>query len=96
MVSEVFLHFFVTAVGHVSSFLRFPATERRGVSEGRGEGRGLLERRGFYKAVQSKSLRRFVKRFIQTQMFDLFLQELEQQQQTTSTGTLYVLYILSV
>lgn len=70
MVSEAFLHFFVRTVGHYSSY----------VKRGRGGEPAVFEKRSFYKAIDSKTTRHFVKKFIQTQMFDLFIQEVEQQQ----------------
>ncbi|XP_032420552.1 DENN/MADD domain containing 2Da isoform X1 [Xiphophorus hellerii] len=69
VVSEAFLHFFVRTVGHYSSYVKYTK-----------EGPGVFEKRRFYKAIESKTTRHFVKKFIQTQMFDLFVQELEQQQ----------------
>ncbi|XP_043951815.1 DENN domain-containing protein 2D-like isoform X3 [Gambusia affinis] len=69
VVSEAFLHFFVRTVGHYSSYIKY--------TKG---GPGVFEKRRFYKAIESKTTRHFVKKFIQTQMFDLFIQELEQQQ----------------
>ncbi|XP_075332115.1 DENN/MADD domain containing 2Da isoform X2 [Odontesthes bonariensis] len=71
VVSEAFLHFFVRTVGHYSSY----------VKHGRSGEPGVFEKRSFYKAIESKTTRHFVKKFIQTQMFDLFIQEAEQQLQ---------------
>ncbi|XP_053280027.1 DENN domain-containing protein 2D isoform X1 [Pleuronectes platessa] len=68
VVSEAFLHFFVKTVGHYSSYVKYS----RGAQ-------GVFEKRSFYKAIESKTTRHFVKKFIQTQMFDLFIQEVEQQ-----------------
>uniref|UniRef100_A0A3P8T4H2 DENN/MADD domain containing 2Da n=1 Tax=Amphiprion percula TaxID=161767 RepID=A0A3P8T4H2_AMPPE len=69
VVSEAFLHFFVKTVGHYASFVKYSGTGERGV----------FEERSFYKAIESKTTRHFVKKFIKTQMFDLFIQEVEQQ-----------------
>ncbi|XP_047463467.1 DENN domain-containing protein 2D-like isoform X2 [Mugil cephalus] len=69
VVSEAFLHFFVKTVGHYASYVK---------NSGAGEER-VFEKRRFYKAIESKTTRHFVKKFIQTQMFDLFIQEVEQQ-----------------
>uniref|UniRef100_A0A3Q2G897 DENN/MADD domain containing 2Da n=1 Tax=Cyprinodon variegatus TaxID=28743 RepID=A0A3Q2G897_CYPVA len=69
VVSEAFLHFFVRTVGHYASYVKYSK-----------EGPGEFEKRRFYKAIESKTTRHFVKKFIQTQMFDLFIQEAEQQQ----------------
>lgn len=69
VVSEAFLHFFVRTVGHYASYVKYTKGSP-----------GVFEKRRFYKAIHSKTTRHFVKKFIQTQMFDLFIQELEQQQ----------------
>ncbi|XP_035864421.1 DENN domain-containing protein 2D isoform X10 [Sander lucioperca] len=76
VVSEAFLHFFVKTVGHYSSYVRCS----------RAGGQGVFEKRSFYKAIDSKTTRHFVKKFIQTQMFDLFIQEVEQQQAGPQQG----------
>ncbi|XP_034027550.1 DENN/MADD domain containing 2Da isoform X2 [Thalassophryne amazonica] len=70
VVSEAFLLFFVKTVGHYASYVKYPHTGESGV----------FEKRRFYKGIESKTTRHFVKKFIQTQMFDLFIQEVEQQQ----------------
>ncbi|KAM8863303.1 DENN/MADD domain containing 2Da isoform 4-T4 [Spinachia spinachia] len=69
VVSEAFLLFFVKTVGHYGSYVK----HRRA-----GE-HGVFEKRSFYKAIDSKTTRHFVKKFLQTQTFDLFIQEVEQQ-----------------
>ncbi|XP_041858792.1 DENN/MADD domain containing 2Da isoform X2 [Melanotaenia boesemani] len=69
VVSQAFLHFFVKTVGHYASHIKYDRSGERGV----------FEKRSFYKAIESKTTRHFVKNFIQTQMFDLFIQEVEQQ-----------------
>ncbi|XP_053705280.1 DENN/MADD domain containing 2Da isoform X2 [Synchiropus splendidus] len=76
VVSEAFLHFFVRTVGHYMSYVK-PSSS--------GSGR-VFEKRSFYKAIESKTTRHFVKKFIQTQMFDLFIQEVEQQQAGPQQG----------
>ncbi|XP_047186863.1 DENN domain-containing protein 2D-like isoform X2 [Scophthalmus maximus] len=75
VVSETFLHFFVKTVGHYASYVKY--------SHGGG---GVFEKRSFYKAIESKTTRHFVKKFLQTQMFDLFIQEVEQQQPGPQQG----------
>ncbi|XP_056130369.1 DENN/MADD domain containing 2Da isoform X2 [Lampris incognitus] len=70
VVSEAFLPFFVKTVGHYASY----------VKRSRKSEKGTFEKRSFYKAIESKTTRHFVKKFMQTQMFDLFIQEVEQQQ----------------
>ncbi|XP_041083271.1 DENN domain-containing protein 2D-like isoform X2 [Polyodon spathula] len=69
IVSAAFVPFFVKTVGHFSSHIT------RNSKGGRGE----FQKKSFCKAVESKTIRKFVKRFIQTQMFDLFIQDIEQQ-----------------
>ncbi|MGH0185786.1 UNVERIFIED_CONTAM: hypothetical protein FKN15_019321 [Acipenser sinensis] len=59
----------ILTVGHFSSHVK---------RNGKG-GRGEFQKKSFCKAVESKTTRKFVKKFIQTQMFDLFIQEIEQQ-----------------
>ncbi|XP_034392862.1 DENN domain-containing protein 2D-like isoform X2 [Cyclopterus lumpus] len=76
VVSEAFLHFFVKTVGHYGSYVKYS----------RGGGQGVFEKRSFYKAIDSKTTRHFVKKFIQTQTFDLFIQEVEQQQPGPQQG----------
>ncbi|XP_070766248.1 DENN domain-containing protein 2D-like [Enoplosus armatus] len=75
VVSEAFLHFFVKTVGHYASYVKRSRA-----------GGGVFEKRSFYKAIESKTTRHFVKKFIQTQMFDLFIQEVEQQQPGPQQG----------
>lgn len=76
VVSEAFLPFFVKTVGHYASYVTYNSTGESGV----------FEKRSFYKAIESKTTRHFVKRFLQTQMFDLFIQEVEQQQPGLQQG----------
>ncbi|KTG41222.1 hypothetical protein cypCar_00001809 [Cyprinus carpio] len=68
VVPEAFLPFFIKTVGHYSKYI---------VRNGKDQ-RGEFKRINFCKAIESKSTRRFVKTFVQTQMFDLFIQEMEQ------------------
>ncbi|XP_043103162.1 DENN/MADD domain containing 2Da isoform X1 [Puntigrus tetrazona] len=68
VVPEAFLPFFIKTVGHFSKYI---------VRNGKDQ-RGEFQRTNFCKAIESKSTRRFVKKFAQTQMFDLFIQEMEQ------------------
>ncbi|KAM3618885.1 uncharacterized protein V6R79_026291 [Siganus canaliculatus] len=79
VVSEAFLQFFVKTVGHYASFVKHSH---------RGE-RGVFEKRSFYKAIESKTTRHFVKKFIQTQMFDLYIQEVEQRQPGPQQGVFH-------
>ncbi|XP_077466492.1 DENN/MADD domain containing 2Da isoform X2 [Stigmatopora argus] len=76
VVSEAFLLFFVKTVGHYMSYVKCTqAGDQR-----------VFEKRNFYKAIESKTTRHFVKKFIQTQMFDLFIQDVEQQQTGPQQG----------
>uniref|UniRef100_A0A3Q3JSJ1 UDENN domain-containing protein n=1 Tax=Monopterus albus TaxID=43700 RepID=A0A3Q3JSJ1_MONAL len=68
VVSEAFVRFFVEMVGHYSLFMG--GTERDSES-----------REAFRKAVTSKSLRRFLEVFMETQMFTSFIQERELRRQ---------------
>ncbi|XP_036390092.1 DENN domain-containing protein 2D-like [Megalops cyprinoides] len=72
VVSEAFLPFFVKTVGHFAAYIKRDGSDQPGV----------FQSRSFYKAIESKTTRHFVKKFIQTQMFDLFIQEVEQQPAT--------------
>ncbi|CAI5678668.1 unnamed protein product [Oreochromis niloticus] len=79
VVSEAFLQFFVKTVGHYASYVKY----------GRAGERGVFDKRSFYKAIEPKVTRHFVKKFIQTQMFDLFIQEVEQQQPGPQQGVFH-------
>ncbi|XP_054567956.1 DENN domain-containing protein 2D isoform X2 [Eptesicus fuscus] len=65
-VSGPFVQFFVKTVGHYASYIRWDAN-----------GQGRFQERAFYKALPSKANRRFVKKFVKTQLFSLFIQEAE-------------------
>ncbi|XP_075692901.1 DENN domain-containing protein 2B [Rhinoderma darwinii] len=66
LVSEVFIRFFVETIGHYSLFL---AQNERG-------GR-VFQREAFRKSVASKSIRRFLEVFMESQMFAGFIQDRE-------------------
>lgn len=70
VVSEAFVRFFVEIVGHYSLFLTPGEREER-----------TLQREAFRKAVSSKSLRRFLEVFMETQTFRGFIQERELRRQ---------------
>nr|XP_021140299.1 DENN domain-containing protein 2A isoform X2 [Columba livia] len=70
VVSEAFVRFFVEIVGHYSLFLTPTEREER-----------ILQREAFRKSVSSKSLRRFLEVFMETQMFGGFIQERELRKQ---------------
>lgn len=65
-VSGPFVQFFVKTVGHYASYIKREAN-----------GQGHFQERAFYKALNSKANRRFVKKFVKTQLFSLFIQEAE-------------------
>ncbi|XP_050961273.1 DENN/MADD domain containing 2Db [Labeo rohita] len=67
LVSEAFLSIFIKTVGHFSHHVKKSGNTR------------LFHKKSFLKAVEHKSHLNFVKLFIQTQMFDLFIQEEETQ-----------------
>ncbi|GAA6095898.1 DENN/MADD domain containing 2Da isoform X1 [Tachysurus ichikawai] len=75
IVPEAFLPFFIKTVGHFSKHM-----VRNGA-----DATAHFQKRSFCKAIESKSIRHFVKQFVQTQMFDLFIQEVEQRP-TSQTG----------
>lgn len=70
MVSEAFVRFFVEIVGHYSLFMIPAEREEK-----------TLQREAFRKSVSSKSLRRFLEVFMETQMFGGFIQERELRKQ---------------
>ncbi|XP_045059579.2 DENN domain-containing protein 2D isoform X2 [Desmodus rotundus] len=65
-VSGPFVQFFVKTVGHYASHIKREAS-----------GQGHFQERAFCKALTSKAKRRFVKKFVKTQLFSLFIQEAE-------------------
>ncbi|KAB1273839.1 DENN domain-containing protein 2D [Camelus dromedarius] len=69
-VSGPFVQFFVKTVGHYASYIKREAN-----------GQGHFQERAFYKALTSKANRRFVKKFVKTQLFSLFIQEAEKSKQ---------------
>ncbi|CAH2325515.1 Hypothetical predicted protein [Pelobates cultripes] len=66
LVSEVFIRFFVETIGHYSLFL---------TQNDRGE--RVFQRDAFRKSVASKSIRRFLEVFMESQMFAGFIQDRE-------------------
>ncbi|XP_025066948.1 DENN domain-containing protein 2D isoform X1 [Alligator sinensis] len=70
-VSECFVHFFVRIVGHYAAYIKWSKS-----------GQGTLQERAFCKSITSKSCRKFVKKFVKTQMFSLFIQEAERSRAT--------------
>lgn len=66
LVSEVFIRFFVETIGHYSLFL----TQNE-------KGERVFQREAFRKSVASKSIRRFLEVFMESQMFAGFIQDRE-------------------
>ncbi|KAG7253025.1 hypothetical protein CRUP_027128 [Coryphaenoides rupestris] len=67
LVSEAFIRFFLEAMGHYSLFL----------TQGERGGERLFQRQAFRKSVASKSIRRFLGVFMESQMFAGFIQDRE-------------------
>nr|XP_034975518.1 DENN domain-containing protein 2B isoform X1 [Zootoca vivipara]XP_034975526.1 DENN domain-containing protein 2B isoform X1 [Zootoca vivipara]XP_034975538.1 DENN domain-containing protein 2B isoform X1 [Zootoca vivipara] len=66
LVSEVFIRFFVETIGHYSLFLTQNEKAER-----------VFQREAFRKSVASKSIRRFLEVFMESQMFAGFIQDRE-------------------
>ncbi|XP_061577089.1 DENN domain-containing protein 2A [Cololabis saira] len=80
VVSEAFVRFFVEMVGHYSLFMGGAEREDESVSSPTlpspsSSAPSSFQREAFRKAVTSKSLRRFLEVFMETQMFTGFIQE---------------------
>lgn len=69
LVSEAFLHFFVKTVGHFENYIKRPRASDQP---------GTFHKKNFVKATEP-TCKEFVRQFVQTQMFDLFIQEEEKQ-----------------
>ena len=82
MISEAFIHFFVETCGHYSNHFN-PQYD----------GTLKFDRDGFLNAVKSRSTRRFLEVFSETQMFSLFIQEKETESEGICQGTLYHVYM---
>uniref|UniRef100_A0ACB8F6V8 DENN domain-containing protein 2D n=1 Tax=Sphaerodactylus townsendi TaxID=933632 RepID=A0ACB8F6V8_9SAUR len=65
-VSDAFVQFFVKTIGHYPAHIKWNRS-----------GQGCFQERPFCKAPTSRACRRFLKRFVKTQMFSLFIQEAE-------------------
>ncbi|KAM9377703.1 DENN domain-containing protein 2A isoform 2-T2 [Pholidichthys leucotaenia] len=88
VVSEAFVRFFVEMVGHYSLFMGGTEREDDSISSPTSPSpssstttTSLFQREAFRKAVTSKSLRRFLEVFMETQMFTGFIQERELRRQ---------------
>ncbi|XP_052400030.1 DENN domain-containing protein 2A isoform X1 [Carassius gibelio] len=78
VVSEAFVRFFVEIVGHYSLFMgSSDRDEESSASSSSSPTPSSFQREAFRKAVSSKSLRRFLEVFMETQMFAGFVQERE-------------------
>ncbi|XP_007885745.2 suppression of tumorigenicity 5 protein isoform X1 [Callorhinchus milii] len=66
LVSEAFIRFFVETIGHYSLFLTQNERSER-----------IFQREAFRKSVASKSIRRFLEVFMESQMFAGFIQDRE-------------------
>lgn len=66
LISEAFVQFFVRLVGHYTSHIKWSKN-----------GPGTFQERAFCKAITSKTNRRFVKKFVKTNMFSLFIEDAE-------------------
>ena len=80
VVSEAFVRFFVEMVGHYSLFMCGAERDEETVSSPSlpspsSSSTSSFQREAFRKAVTSKSLRRFLEVFMETQMFTGFIQE---------------------
>lgn len=65
LVTNTFVLFFVKIVGHYSSHIK------------RNREHIVFQEKEFRKSITSKSIRSFLKRFMVTQMFSLFMEELQ-------------------
>lgn len=76
VVSEAFVRFFVELVGHYPLFIT--AEREDGYSSSSSSPAPCsFHREGFRKAIPSKTVRRFLEAFMETQMFGWFIQERE-------------------
>ena len=80
MVSEAFVRFFVELVGHYQLFL-VGEREDGYSSSSSSPVPCSFQCEGFRKAIPSKSVRRFLEIFMETQMFGCFIQEREHRRQ---------------
>lgn len=94
MVSEAFVRFFVEIVGHYSFFMGGNERDEESSASSSSPTPLSFQRDAFRKAVSSKSLRRFLEVFMETQMFAAFIQEREMRRQGLrgSVGAYQALY----
>ncbi|KAF5908241.1 DENN domain-containing protein 2A, partial [Clarias magur] len=81
VVSEAFVRFFVEIVGHYSLFMGGSERDEESSASSSSPTPLSFQREAFRKAVSSKSLRRFLEVFMETQMFAAFIQEREVRRQ---------------
>lgn len=81
VVSEAFVRFFVEMVGHYSLFMVGSERDEESLTPSASPTQLSFQREPFRKAVSSKSLRRFLEVFMETQMFTGFVQEREMRRQ---------------
>uniref|UniRef100_A0A3Q2UYF0 UDENN domain-containing protein n=1 Tax=Haplochromis burtoni TaxID=8153 RepID=A0A3Q2UYF0_HAPBU len=76
IVSEAFVRFFVELVGHYPLFITGEREDGYSSSSS-SPASSFFQREGFRKAIPSKTVRRFLEIFMETQMFGWFIQERE-------------------
>ncbi|XP_026775529.1 DENN domain-containing protein 2A isoform X1 [Pangasianodon hypophthalmus] len=81
VVSEAFVRFFVEIVGHYSLFMGGNERDEESSASSSSPTPLSFQREAFRKAMSSKSLRRFLEVFMETQMFAAFIQEREMRRQ---------------
>ncbi|XP_037837050.1 DENN domain-containing protein 2A isoform X2 [Kryptolebias marmoratus] len=77
VVSECFVRFFVELVGHYPLFITGEREDGYSSSSSSSPASCSFQRDGFRKAIPSKTVRRFLEVFMETQMFGCFVQERE-------------------
>uniref|UniRef100_A0A3Q2QH05 DENN domain-containing protein 2A n=2 Tax=Fundulus heteroclitus TaxID=8078 RepID=A0A3Q2QH05_FUNHE len=77
VVSEAFVRFFVELVGHYPLFITAEREDGYSSSSSSSPASCSFQREGFRKAIPSKTVRRFLEVFMETQMFGWFIQERE-------------------
>ncbi|KAM4712157.1 DENN domain-containing protein 2A-like [Anableps anableps] len=77
VVSEAFVRFFVELVGHYPLFITAEREDGYSSSSSSSPASCAFQREGFRKAIPSKTVRRFLEVFMETQMFGWFIQERE-------------------
>ncbi|XP_034090199.1 DENN domain-containing protein 2A-like isoform X1 [Gymnodraco acuticeps] len=81
VVSEAFVRFFVELVGHYPLFITGEREDGYSSSSSSSPVPCYFQRESFRKAIPSKTVRRFLEVFMETQMFGWFIQERELQRQ---------------